>query len=126
MPSIVDTSYVNILSKKGTYGIIVHVTLCIQVTHHQKLGNSKEEFLQENAAQMATASHVIILLTEPAINSPFVFHEVLFADWLGKKLLTAVFRNMWFALRPSLKAVLGKPNRTEQISQLYIGLLRQM
>jgi len=57
---------------------------------------------------MATATHVIVLVTEAASTSPFVFQEVLFADWLGKKLVSAVFKNVWFSLRPSLKAVLGK------------------
>ena len=57
---------------------------------------------------MATASHVIVIVTESIANSPFVFHEVLFADWLGKKLVSAVFKNVWFSFRPALKAVLGK------------------
>jgi hypothetical protein len=47
-------------------------------------------------------------MTEKATNSPFVFHEVLFADWLGKKLVTAMFKDTWSSLRASLKAVLGK------------------
>lgn len=81
-----------------------------QVIHHDsiKLGKSKEEFLEINGPQMATATHVIVLVTEAAALSPFVFHEVLFADWLGKKLVSAVFKNVWFNLRPSLKAVLGE------------------
>jgi len=79
------------------------------VIHHDslKLGKSKEEFLQINGPLMATATHVIVVLTEAATLSPFVFHEVLFADWLGKKLVTAMFKNVWHGLRPSLKAVLG-------------------
>jgi hypothetical protein len=82
--------------------------MVLQVIHHQKLGQSKEEFLQLNGPQMATASHVLMVLTDAAVGSPFVFHEVLFADWLGKKLITAMFRNTWNALRVSLKAVLGE------------------
>ena len=73
-----------------------------------RLGRSKEEFLEINGPQMATANHVIVLLSDPASASPFVFHEVLFADWLGKKLVTAMFKNVWHNLRPSLKAVLGE------------------
>ncbi|KAI0210932.1 hypothetical protein LSAT2_004273, partial [Lamellibrachia satsuma] len=79
----------------------------LQVLHHQKLGQSKEEFLRLNAGQMACAGYVLILLTEAATNSPFVFHELLFSDWLGKKIVTAMFKNTWTSLRPSLKAVLG-------------------
>ena len=81
--------------------------LRIQVLHHQKLGQSKEEFLRLNATQMACAGYVLILLTEAATNSPFVFHELLFSDWLGKKIVTAIFKNTWAILRPSLKAILG-------------------
>lgn len=81
----------------------------LQVIHHDslKLGKSKEEFLQINGPHMATATHVIVVLTDAATLSPFVFHEVLFADWLGKKLVTAMFKNVWHTLRPSLKAVLA-------------------
>lgn len=53
------------------------------------------------------ATQVIVLLTEAATGSPFVFHEVLFADWLGKKLVSAMFKNVWSTMRASLKAVLG-------------------
>ncbi len=80
-----------------------------QVIHHDgmKLGRSKEEFLQINGPLVATATHVMVLLTDAATGSPFVFHEVLFADWLGKKLVTVMFKNVWSDLRVSLKAVLG-------------------
>lgn len=81
----------------------------LQVNHHdsRKLGNSKDEFLQANGPAIAMATNVIVLMTEAAVSSPFVFHEILFADWLGKKLVTAMFKNTWSKLRPSLKAVLG-------------------
>lgn len=81
----------------------------LQVIHHDslKLGKSKEEFLQINGPHMATATHVIVILTDAATLSPFVFHEVLFADWLGKRIVTAMFKNVWPGLRPSLKAILG-------------------
>ena len=78
-----------------------------QVSCHEKLGQSKEEFLAINGPIIATAKHVIILLTEGATVSPFVFHEVLFADWLGKSLVTVMFKNVWQKIRPSLKAVIG-------------------
>ena len=57
---------------------------------------------------MAQAMFVLVVMTTPAAASPFVFHEVLFADWLGKKLVTAMFNNTWSSLRVSLKAVLGE------------------
>ena len=79
-----------------------------QVLNHQKLGQSKDEFLRMNGPFMATVSHILVLFTEAATSSPFVFHEVLFGDWLGKKLVTAVFKSSWKKVRPSLKAVLGK------------------
>jgi hypothetical protein len=81
----------------------------LQVIHHDslKLGHSKDEFLQINGPHIATATHVIILMTEASAKSPFVFHELLFADWLGKKLVTIMFKNMWPSLRTALKAVLG-------------------
>lgn len=58
-------------------------------------------------------------MTEAATVSPFVFHEVLFADWLGKKLLTAMFKSTWKLLRPSLKAVLGKLS-SKLVLKLYV------
>ena len=73
-----------------------------------KLGRSKEEFLQINGPQIATATHVVVLMTDAMTTSPFIFHEVLFADWLGKKLVTAMFKNVWTGMRFSLKAVLGR------------------
>ena len=81
-----------------------------QVIHHDsmKLGRSKEEFLQINGPQIATATHVVVLMTDAMTTSPFIFHEVLFADWLGKKLVTAMFKNVWTGMRFSLKAVLGR------------------
>lgn len=75
--------------------------------HHHKLGQSKEEFLRLNGPAMATATYVLLLLTEPATGSPFVFHETLFSDWLGKKLIVAMFKNVWSSLRPALHSVLG-------------------
>ncbi|XP_072045450.1 uncharacterized protein [Amphiura filiformis] len=80
----------------------------LQVTSHTKLGQSKDEFLQINGPQIAAAKHVIIVLTAGACQSPFVFQEVLFADWLGKTLVTAMFKSCWDKLKASLKAILGE------------------
>ena len=57
---------------------------------------------------MAQATFVLVVMTTAAAASPFVFHEVLFADWLGKKIVIAMFNNTWSNLRVSLRAVLGK------------------
>ena len=78
------------------------------MTAHEKLGQSKDEFLSINGPLIASAKHVIVVLTDAATSSPFIFHEVLFADWLGKSLVTVMFKNVWKKMRPSLKSVLGK------------------
>ena len=83
------------------------ILFLLKVIHHQKLGQSKEEFLHLNGPYMATCNYVLLVLTEHATNSPFVFHEMLFADWLGKKIIVALFKNDWLNLRPSMKAVIG-------------------
>ncbi|XP_033645107.1 uncharacterized protein LOC117304656 [Asterias rubens] len=80
----------------------------LQVTAHEKLGQSKDEFLSINGPLIASAKHVIVVLTDAATSSPFIFHEVLFADWLGKSLVTVMFKNVWKKMRPSLKSVLGE------------------
>ena len=43
--------------------------------HHDsmKLGRSKEEFLQINGPQIATATHVVVLMTDAMTTSPFIF-----------------------------------------------------
>ncbi|KAL8577416.1 hypothetical protein ACOMHN_021596 [Nucella lapillus] len=92
-----------------------------KVIHHDslKLGRSKEEFLQINGPQIATATHVVVLMTDAMMSSPFIFHEVLFGDWLGKKLVTAMFKNVWGALRFSLKAVLGECPAVDFETKMY-------
>lgn len=87
--------------------------------NHQKLGQSKEEFLQLNSSLMSSATHLLVLLTESAATSPFVHNEVLFGDWLGKKLISAMFRSCWDSLRPTLRAVLGECPSVDFESQMY-------
>ena len=60
-----------------------------------------------NASHMAMASHVIVLLTEAATYSPSIFQETVFANWLDRHLITAVFKNCWANLRTGLRAILG-------------------
>ena len=60
-----------------------------------------------NGPFMATCTYVLLVLTEHVTNSPFAFHEVLFADWLGKKIIVSMFKNDWRNLRPSMKAIIG-------------------
>lgn len=78
--------------------------------HHSaaNLDCPKLEFLQTNGPQLAASSHVVILMTDALSSSPFTFNEVLFADWLGKRLIIAMFKNVWNNLRVSLKAILGR------------------
>nr|KAG5698331.1 hypothetical protein BaRGS_010917 [Batillaria attramentaria] len=84
-----------------------------------KLGRSKEEFLQINGPHIATATHVVVLMTDALTSSPFIFHEVLFADWLGKKIVTAMFKNVWTNMRYSLKAVLGECPAVDFETKMY-------
>lgn len=74
---------------------------------HERLGQSKDEFLQLNSPHLASSNHVIILLSTAAATSLFVYNEILFADWLGKPLLVAMTANSWEKLRPNLQAILG-------------------
>ena len=90
------------------------------MVNHQKLGQSKEEFLQLNSMLMSSATHLLILLTESSTSSPFVHNEVLFGDWLGKKLVSAMFKSCWSALRPTLRAVLGDCPSVDFESQMYM------
>lgn len=80
----------------------------LKVLHHNKLGQSKEEFLRFSATGLSTAAHVLLLLTENSLTSPYVFHEVMFACWLNKRIMTLLYKNGWYKLRPALRAVLGK------------------
>ncbi|XP_077991406.1 uncharacterized protein LOC144445654 [Glandiceps talaboti] len=91
----------------------------LQVLSHEKLGQSKDEFLQVNGPHVATAKHIIVVMTDASASSPFVFHEVLFADWLGKTLVTAMFKNVWSKLRPSVKAVLGECPAVDFETKMY-------
>ena len=78
-----------------------------QVFKHERLGQSREEFLQLNSAHLASCGHVIILLSTAAASSLFVYNEVLFADWLGKPFVVAMAANSWDKLRPNMQAILG-------------------
>ncbi|KAI8773493.1 CAunnamed protein product [Biomphalaria glabrata] len=93
----------------------------MQVIHHNttKLGHSKEEFIEINGPPIATASQVIIIMTEEASTSPFVYQEVMFADWLGKKITVALFKNIWNTLRSSLKAILGQCPAVDFENEMY-------
>ena len=75
---------------------------------HERLGQSREEFLQLNSAHLAASSHAIILLSNAAATSLFVYNEVLFADWLGKPFVVAMAANSWDKLRPNMQAILGR------------------
>ena len=50
---------------------------------------------------------MIILLSNSAATSLFVYNEVLFADWLGKPFVVVMAANAWEKLRPNMQAILG-------------------
>lgn len=79
----------------------------LQVFKHERLGQSRDEFLQLNATHLASSSHVIIILSNAAATSLFIYNEVLFADWLGKPFVVAMAANSWNKLRPNMQAILG-------------------
>ncbi|CAH1255351.1 Hypp1518 [Branchiostoma lanceolatum] len=91
----------------------------IQVDTHDKLGQSKEEFLQINAPRIAGCKNILVLLTEAAATSPFVFNEVVFAEWLNRTIVTALFKNMWCKLRPAMKAILGENPAIDFETKMY-------
>jgi len=85
------------------------MSLFLQVLVHDKLGQSKEEFLQLNGQLLAKCSYVICLMTDGAAVSPFLFHEVLFYSWMGgnRSIVTLLFKNVWNKLKTPMKAILG-------------------
>ncbi|XP_078486656.1 uncharacterized protein LOC100186349 [Ciona intestinalis] len=93
----------------------------LQVLSHDKLGQSREEFLQLNGGSLAKCSYAICLMTEAASTSPFVFHEVLFSYWLGgdRSLLTLLFSNSWNKLKNSMKATMGDSPAIDFEKKLY-------
>ena len=50
---------------------------------------------------------MIVLLSNSAATSLFVYNEVLFADWLGKPFVVVMAANAWEKLRPNMQAILG-------------------
>lgn len=91
-----------------TFWFYFKTVFFFQVVYSEYLGQSKEEFLRENGPHMSLAAKVVLVLTEAAAGSPIVYLQVLFSEWLGKTMMTAVFRNSWDRLRPSLKVILGR------------------
>lgn len=81
-----------------------------QVHWHQSFGSSEEISLQSksNARYLAEAAMVIFVMTSSTEKSNFIFRELSFVAWLGKPIITAVFRNSWKTSRHSLKAIIGK------------------
>ncbi|XP_041102628.1 uncharacterized protein LOC121313913 [Polyodon spathula] len=89
------------------------------VLYSEYSGQSKEEFLRENGPHMSLATKVVLVLTEAAAGSPIVYLQVLFSEWLGKAMITAVFRNSWDRLRPSLQVILGDKSAVDFERQLF-------
>ena len=78
-----------------------------QVFKHERLGQSRDEFLELNAPRLSICSHAIVILSDTASSSLFVYNEVLLADWLGKSFVVVMVTNSWDNLRPNMQAILG-------------------
>ncbi|XP_069074997.1 uncharacterized protein [Pleurodeles waltl] len=78
-----------------------------QVLTCTKLGKSKEEFLQSAGPLIGSAKKIVVLLSESTDGSPFVYHLVIFCEWMRKLPIITMFNNCWQKLRPTLKAILG-------------------
>lgn len=78
-----------------------------QVFKHERLGQSRDEFLELNAPRLSICSHAIVILSDTAASSLFVYNEVLLADWLGKSFVVVMVTNSWDNLRPNMQAILG-------------------
>ncbi|EDV23125.1 uncharacterized protein TRIADDRAFT_58085 [Trichoplax adhaerens] len=78
-----------------------------QILAHDKLGRSKEEFIRFNGHRLAVSKHVVIVLTATSAASPFVYQEVLLADWLGKTPISMVFHNCYNNMKLSLRSILN-------------------
>ena len=62
------------------------------VTYHQKLGASREEFLIANGPIMAQCSNFLVIVSQSGAGSPFVYNEVVFVEWMERNLCTILVR----------------------------------
>eukprot|EP00794_Sanderia_malayensis_P004776 gene4776-5403_t len=92
----------------------------IRVLSHNILGQSKEDFLRANASNLAASSHCILLLTEKACDSPFVFYEAVLSEWLKKPLIVAIFQFMPEKTRPGLSSLLSDKPAINFETLLYL------
>jgi len=92
----------------------------LKVFSHKSLGRSKEEFLRHNAHNIASSSHVIFLFTRKGGCSPFAFYQLLFAIWLGKSLIVAVFESCTDTARPAICTMLSEFPAIDFATSLYL------
>ena len=92
-----------------------------QVLSHRSLGHSKEEFLRQNAQNIASSSHVVFIFTSNGSCSPFTFYEVLFSVWLGRPLIVAVFEKFFDTARLALLAILSEFPAIDFSTTLYMN-----
>ena len=95
----------------------------LQVYHHNRLGQSKDEFLQLNGPHMATCHSVVVVMTIASASSLFVYNEIMFAEWLGKPVVVAMFSNSWANIRPSVQSILGGCPSVDFENSLYSNSL---
>ncbi|XP_075246190.1 uncharacterized protein LOC142339800 [Convolutriloba macropyga] len=99
------------------------------VTYHQKLGQSREEFLMENGPIMAQCSNFLVIMSQSGASSPFVYNEVVFVEWMERNMCTVLMRgeggggdghegsSIESKMRVGMKAILeDKPAATLSIS----------
>ncbi|PAA72933.1 hypothetical protein BOX15_Mlig007340g1 [Macrostomum lignano] len=78
----------------------------VRVSHVEELDESRDDFLRKNGPAMAACGHVLVLLTEHSPRSAVFYHCVMFAEWLGRRVIVLFLTNCWFQLRPALRALL--------------------
>ena len=76
--------------------------------------------MKANAHSIASSSRVIFLFTSRGANSPFAFYETVFAVWLGRPLIVAVFENCFDKMKLSLSAILSDVPAIDFASTLYL------
>ena len=90
-----------------------------QVCQHNRLGQSKDEFLQLNGPHMAVCHYVIVVMTTASAQSLFVYNEILLADWLEKSIVVLMFNNSWLSTRTCVQSILGGCASVDFENSLY-------
>lgn len=91
----------------------------LTVLSHERLGRTKDEFLEASGPGLSAARQVVVVLSDAAVTSPFVMQETLLATWLERRVITALFSPVWNELRSCLRAVLGPQSAVDFASRMY-------